>query len=158
MVERLCRCEKLMKRNQHSMPTIQLEDATVCIYMYTPLPWREALQSELTVNRSDVHLLDLPDEISLIILEKLHNIDVFHCLLNINNERLNILAQENIFSNTQFCIDILLKIRHNVKCFILESVSMECILLAIDYPNLTELKIFNFEQKIALSYFPRLST
>jgi hypothetical protein len=30
---------------------------------------------------------------------------------------------------------------------------MERILLATDYPNLTELKIFHFQQEIALNYF-----
>jgi len=128
------------------------------------------------MSQSNVHLLDLPDEILFIILKKLNNIDVLYSLLNINNQRLKILTQEKTFTNTlnfvsidnmssidrckidRFCIDILLKIRHNVKCFILESVSMECILLAIDYPYLTELKLFNFEQNITLSYFPRLST
>jgi hypothetical protein len=115
--------------------------------------------------------LDLSDEILLIILKKLNNIDVLYSLLNINNERLNILVQEKIFNNTldflsidntsstdqrkldRFCIDILPRIHDNVKCFNLEPVSMERILLAADYPNLTELKLFNFKQEIALSYF-----
>ncbi|CAF4341517.1 unnamed protein product [Rotaria sp. Silwood2] len=123
------------------------------------------------MNQLNVHLLHLPDEILLIILKKLNNIDVLYSLLNIDNERLSILAQEKIFSNTlkfvsidnissidhhkidRFYIDILPRIHHNVKCFILEPVLMECILLAADYPNLTELKLFNFEQKIALNYF-----
>ena len=118
------------------------------------------------MNRSNVHLLDLPDEILLIILKKLNNIDVLYSLLDINNGRLNILAQENTFTNIlkfvsidnislidRFCIDILPRIHHNVKCFIFEPVFMERILLATDYPNLTELKIFHFQQKIALNYF-----
>ncbi len=41
----------------------------------------------------------------------------------------------------------------NVKYFILEPVIMERILLATVYPNLTELKLFNFDQQIALKYF-----
>jgi len=123
------------------------------------------------MNQSNVHLLDLPDEILLNILKKLNNIDVLYSLLNIDNERLSILAEEKIFSNTlkfvsidnissiddhkidRFCIDILPRINHNVKYFILEPVSMERILLAADYPNLTKLKLLNFEQKIALPYF-----
>jgi hypothetical protein len=123
------------------------------------------------MTQTNVHLLDLSDEILLIILKKLNNIDVLYSLLNIDNERLSILAQEKIFSNTlkfvsidnissidhhkidRFCIDILPRIHHNVKCFILEPVIMERILLAADYPNLTKLKLFNFEQKVALNYF-----
>ncbi len=45
------------------------------------------------------------------------------------------------------------KFCHNVECFILESVFMERILLATVYPNLTELKLYNFDQQIALKYF-----
>jgi hypothetical protein len=123
------------------------------------------------MNRSHVHLLDLPDEILLIILKKLSNIDVLYSLLNINNARFNILAQQKIFSNIlnfvsidnissiyqlkldRFCIDILPKIHHNVKYIIIEPVSMERILLATDYPNLTKLKIFNFKQEIVSYYF-----
>ncbi|CAF4151053.1 unnamed protein product [Rotaria sordida] len=53
----------------------------------------------------------------------------------------------------RFCIDILPKIHNNVKHLILESMSMEYILLAGNYPNLTSLKLFNFGQHIALNYF-----
>ena len=124
------------------------------------------------MSRSDIHLLDLPDEILLIILKKLNNIDVLYSLLNIHNERLTTLAQEKIFSNIlnfassdsissmdrrkldRFCIDILPRIHFNVKCFILEPGSMERILLlTADYLYLTELKLFDFQQEIALYYF-----
>jgi hypothetical protein len=123
------------------------------------------------MNRFDIHLLDLSDEILLIILKKMNNIDVLDALLNINNERLSVLAQEKIFSNildfasidnkslvhcnklNRFCIEILPKIHLNVKYFILEPISMERILLAANYPNLTKLKIFNFKQEISLYYF-----
>ncbi len=118
------------------------------------------------MSRSNVNLLDLPDEVLLIILRKLNNIDVLYSLLDINNGRLDILAQEKIFSNIlnfvyidnislldRFSTDILPRIRHNVKYFILEPVFMERILLTTVYPNLTELKLFNFDQQIALKYF-----
>ncbi|CAF3686864.1 unnamed protein product [Rotaria sp. Silwood1] len=118
------------------------------------------------MSRSNIHLLDLPNEVLFIILRKLTNIDVLYSLLDINNGRLDILAQDKIFTNIlnfvdidnislidRFCIDILPRIHHNVKYIILEPVLMEHILLATVYPNLTELKIFNFEQQIALKYF-----
>jgi hypothetical protein len=118
------------------------------------------------MNRSNVHLLHLPDEILLKILKKLSNIDVLYSLLDINNGRLNILAQENTFTDIlkfvsindnsiidRFCSDILPRIHHNVRCFILCPVLMERILLATDYPNLTVLKIIHFQQEIALNYF-----
>ncbi|CAF5181274.1 unnamed protein product [Rotaria sp. Silwood1] len=92
------------------------------------------------------------------------------------DEQFDILLQDNIFTNTlnmisksstddddicsiddrildRFCIDILPKIHHNIKHFILEPMSMERILLASNYPKLTSLKLFNFGQNIALNYF-----
>ncbi len=117
------------------------------------------------MNRSNVHLLDLPDEILVMILKKLNNVDVLYSLLDINNGRLNILAQENTFTNIlklvsidnfslidRFCIDILPRIHHNVKCFIFDSFCMKRFLLATHYPNLTELKLLHFEQDFALDY------
>ena len=50
-------------------------------------------------------------------------------------------------------MNILPRIHSNVKSLILESGSMERILLAADYPNLTELKLFNFTDKIFARYF-----
>ncbi|CAF1445844.1 unnamed protein product [Rotaria magnacalcarata] len=118
------------------------------------------------MNPPDVHLLDLPNEILLIILRKLNNIDVLYSLLDINNGQLDILAQEKTFTNVlnfvhtdnislidRFCIYILPRIHHNIKYFILEPVFMGRILLAAVYPNLTELKLFNFERQIASKYF-----
>jgi hypothetical protein len=121
------------------------------------------------------HLLDLPNEILFFILKKLENVDVLYSLLGINNQRLDIITQEPIFSKTlnfvsasqtsdeissisgsildRFCIDILPKIEENVKSLTFESDSMECILRAGIYPNLTELKIFNFNQAIVSRYF-----
>ncbi|CAF3378951.1 unnamed protein product [Rotaria socialis] len=122
------------------------------------------------MNPSDAHLLDLPNEILLIILRKLNNIDVLYSLLDINNGRLDIIAQENTFTNVlnfvhtdnislidRFCIYILPRIHHTIKYFILKPVFMERILRAAVYPNLTELKLFNFEQQIASKYFTGLS-
>ncbi|CAF3654362.1 unnamed protein product [Rotaria socialis] len=118
------------------------------------------------MNRSNIHLLDLPNEILLIILRKLNNIDVLYSLVDINNGPLDILAQGKMFTNTlnftytddislidRYCINILPRINHNIKCFILEPVLLERILLAAVYPNLTEFKLFNFEQQIVSKYF-----
>ena len=118
------------------------------------------------MSRSNVHLLDLPDELLLIILRKLNNIDVLYSLMNINNVRLDMLIREKTFSNTlnfvyidntslidRFSTNILPRIHHNVQYFILRPVFMERILLATVYPNLTELKLFDFDQQIALKYF-----
>ncbi|CAM4798896.1 unnamed protein product [Rotaria magnacalcarata] len=122
-----------------------------------------------------VHLLDLPNEILFLILKKLDNIDVLYSLFGINNQRLDIIAQEQIFSNilnfvsisqstdeicsisdsmlNRFRIDVLPRIQQNVKSLSVESASIECILGAGIYPNLTELKIFNFNREIVPRYF-----
>jgi hypothetical protein len=127
------------------------------------------------MNQHNVHLLDLPSEILFLILRKLDNIDVLYSLLGINNQRLDIIAQEQMFSNIlnfvsislstdeissisglildRFCISILPRIHQNIKSLVVESVSMECILGAGNYPNLNELKIFNFNKGIVSRYF-----
>ncbi|CAF5224876.1 unnamed protein product, partial [Rotaria magnacalcarata] len=105
------------------------------------------------------------------ILKKLDNVDVLYSLAGINNERLDSITREETFSkilnlslvirNTKiidavldrFCNYILPRIHYNVKCLIVEPTSMERILLATDYPNLTELKIFNFQRDSSLRYF-----
>jgi len=128
----------------------------------------------LNMNQHSVHLLDLPNELLFIILRKLENVDVLYSLMNINNQRLDSIAQDQIFTNVlnfvsilqstdeisisgsilnRFCVNILPTIHENVKSLTAESVSMECILGAGNYPNLTELKIFNFNKAIALRYF-----
>ena len=127
------------------------------------------------MNQHNVHLLDLPNEILFFILKKLNNIDVLYSLLDIDNQRLDIIAQDQIFTNIlnfvsisqstneissisgsildRFCVDILPRIHENVKSLTVESVSMECILRAGNYPNLTELKLFNFNKAIVSRYF-----
>jgi hypothetical protein len=127
------------------------------------------------MNQHNIHLLDLPNEILFLILKKLDNIDVLYSLFDINNQRLRIIAQLQIFSNIlnfvhisqltdeissisgsaldRFCDDVLPRIHENVKSLILESASMERILRAGIYPNLTELKIFNFNEAIVSRYF-----
>ena len=49
---------------------------------------------------SVVQLLDLPNEILYCILNKLRKIDVLHSLLGTGNRRLDLLAQDEQFSNT----------------------------------------------------------
>ncbi|CAF4029189.1 unnamed protein product [Rotaria sordida] len=100
--------------------------------------------------------------------------DVLYSLLGVDNQRLDMIVQEKIFTETlnfvlttslddilsiedsmldRFCTNILPRIDHNIKSLILESKSMERILLVTDYPNLAKLKIFNFIDKIASYYF-----
>ncbi|CAM4809796.1 unnamed protein product [Rotaria magnacalcarata] len=100
--------------------------------------------------------------------------DVLYSLLNVDNQRLDMVVQEEMFTENlnfvittstdeifpiadhkmdRFCRNILPIINNNVKSLILESGSMERILLAANYPNLTEIKLFNFTDKIFSRYF-----
>ncbi|CAF0940054.1 unnamed protein product [Rotaria sordida] len=126
------------------------------------------------MNQCNINLLDLPTEILLTILKKLDNMDVLYSLFDVNNQRLDNIIQENTFTNTlnfvlttltddflsisdpildRFCTNILPRIHYNVKSLTLNSLSMERILLLADYSNLCEIKIFNFNSKIASRYF-----
>ncbi|CAF1115087.1 unnamed protein product [Adineta steineri] len=121
-----------------------------------------------------MRLLDLPDEILLLILKKLNNIDILYSIFGFGYQRLDNLLQENTFTNTlnfvittsdgdiysfpyyiitRFCKYILPKIDQNIQYLILDSLSMENILQAGNYPNLTQLKIFNFNDKVFDDYF-----
>ncbi|CAM4969744.1 unnamed protein product [Rotaria socialis] len=103
--------------------------------------------------QSNIYLLDLPNEILLIFIKKLHKVDVLYSLFGINNGRLDILLQEDVFINTlnvttassitgvkfdRFCTQILPQTRY-IKKLILEPTPMKRILLLSDYPNLTYL-------------------
>lgn len=111
------------------------------------------------MNRSNVHLLDLPNEILYCILTKLKKIDVLYSLVGIGNRRLDLLVQDEQFSNTlelvltdeiilsRFCNQILPQIHRNVKQLMLESPTLERILLSGTYPNLSYLKLHKFDQE-----------
>ena len=122
------------------------------------------------MNKSKIHLLDLPNEILLIIMKKLDNINILYSLYGIKNKRLDILLQNDVFINTlnfvtsssitdlkldRFNSYILPRMHHCIKKLILETKSMECILLAGNYPTLTYLELFNFRQEIIFHYFTR---
>ncbi|CAF4006035.1 unnamed protein product [Adineta steineri] len=109
-----------------------------------------------------VHLLDLPDEILLIILKKLGSVDVLYSLLNIN-KRLDQMARSinntkflnfsmNNVQLNRFCCEILPQIHHNIVELTLDIFSMERILLACEYSNLTEIVLTNFLPDILLQY------
>ncbi|CAF3670733.1 unnamed protein product [Rotaria sp. Silwood1] len=124
--------------------------------------------------QSNVNLLDLPNEILLKILKILNNIDILYSLFNIGNQRLDMILQEKTFTTSlnfvlttsddsvssiadsiidRFCISILPKINYDIKSLTLESKSMERILRVADYPNLTELKLYNVNNHIISQYF-----
>ena len=126
------------------------------------------------MHQSNIGFLDLPNDILFIILKKLDHMDVLHSLFNVDDQRLNRIIQDKIFTRTldftlttpandissipdpmlnRFCLDILPKIDHNVKSLILEAGCLERVLHSAEYSHLTELKIFNFDDEIVWNYF-----
>ncbi|CAF1037020.1 unnamed protein product [Rotaria sp. Silwood1] len=106
---------------------------------------------------SSVKLNDLPDAILLIIMKKLHNVEVFNSFIGVN-KRFNRIAHDRTFSSylslmkrsshnsmydplsdsmfNQFCSQILPEIHHQINWLDLESTAMDRILLATNYLNL----------------------
>jgi hypothetical protein len=124
---------------------------------------------------SSIQLTDLPDEILLIIFQKLNNIELLYSLMDVN-PRLDNILNESIFTNRlsfvrflpsylvvrksillfciyplfdrildRFCVHILPKVHEKVKWFDLDSSSIEPILLAANYPNLCGISLFNIK-------------
>jgi len=129
---------------------------------------------EINMNQSIVILLHLPSEILHIILKKLNNMDVLYSLLGVDNQRLDTILLDKTFTNSLsfvlttttndllpitgsmldlFCIDILPKIHCNVKFLTLHSEFMERILRAADFPNLSELRLYNVSDNTISRYF-----
>ena len=123
---------------------------------------------------------DLPDEILLIIFQKLSNTTLLYSLIGVN-KRLNHLVHDSIFTNRltlvrfipshrasltrdlvfplndpildRFCSSILPEIHQKIQWLCLEPLSMERILHATDYPNLHGLALFNIEPSKSIDLF-----
>jgi hypothetical protein len=114
-----------------------------------------------------VKLTDIPDEMLLLILNKLTNIEVLYSLIGVNI-RLDKIANDPLFTEhlsfmtrssngiinsldnsmlNRFCSEILPRIHCQIKWLTLEPLCMERILLAADYPNLRVLSLFNIERE-----------
>lgn len=129
----------------------------------------------MTMKYSDAQLLDLPDEILMIIFNKLNNVEVLFSLMNVN-VRLDKIVHDYTFTNQitlieqngatnlgsplsdkildRFCLKILPQIHEKIKWFKLETISMERILLAANnYPNLHQLDIFIMNKNIDMHLF-----
>lgn len=119
------------------------------------------------MHRSSVYLLDLPDEILIYILNKLDNVDVLYSFYGIKNDRLERIVRDERFSNRltfalninptrilrRFCDSILPQIYLNIQCLCVKSSSLERILVASDYPNLSHSKLLNFGRDNCIRYF-----
>lgn len=111
-------------------------------------------------------LMDLPDEIIMLICGKLNNVDVLYSLLDVN-ARLDRILHDGMFTKKialaqtfsskkeideklldRFCLEILPKIHHQIQQLSVDSLTMERIFLAVDYPNLHQLDIFMINNEL----------
>ncbi|CAF4935521.1 unnamed protein product [Rotaria sp. Silwood1] len=125
------------------------------------------------MEHSMIQLDDLPDEILMMIFKNMCQVDVLYSLIDVN-QRLNTIVHDPIFTThltllehfsdgsihsltdtmlDQFCLQILPKIKHKIKCFDLEPLSMERILLATNYPSLYGLTLYNIDLRTCDYYF-----
>jgi hypothetical protein len=125
--------------------------------------------------KNNLNILDLPDEILLMIFNKLNGIDALYSLVDVN-ERFDRLVLNSLHIRTlnmtkmvikshydrTFSLDnnfllkiserILPRIRHQITELIVEQNSMKHIFLTDTYPQLNSLSFVNFEEEILFQY------
>ena len=156
-----------VKQNERAYKTTDMQVTMV-------LSWASMM------NHSNAQLVKLPDELLLIILKKLANTNVLYSLMGLNL-RLDRIIRDPCFTTEinliklnddetsgqvetlidRFCLDILPTIGHRIRWLKVRSISMERVLLATDYLNLSQLDIlisdkepilhFNGESTVAFS-------
>jgi hypothetical protein len=117
---------------------------------------------------SCITLTDLPDEILLMICQKLNNFDVIYCLKGMN-QRIDRIVHDPMFTTHlsfvkwsrggfldllhcdmirhRYCLQILPSIHDQIKRLDLEVSSMKEILCATSYPNLNRLSLYNIDEE-----------
>jgi hypothetical protein len=124
------------------------------------------------MNRLIVNITDLPDEIILIIWNKLNKLDVLYSFLGVN-QRFDRMVRDVIYTRSvelinnhsktdnyllpnpivnRFCFHILPQIHQNIEHLTVEPLSMGRILRAGEYPHLWKLTLIKFDQQSALRY------
>jgi hypothetical protein len=132
------------------------------------------VNSELKMNKC-LNILDLPDEILLIIFNKMNIVDVLYSLVDVNqrfdrlvldpltirNIDMTMKTFESVYDQTfsiddqilsRICDKILCRIYDQINALTIEQYSMKCILHATNYPQLYSLSLINFEGKILDQY------
>ncbi|CAF3215420.1 unnamed protein product, partial [Rotaria sp. Silwood2] len=126
-------------------------------------------------NNNNLNILDLPNEILLIIFNKLNKVDVLYSLVDIT-QRFNQLALDpfyirnlNMTSKTmksfydhvylidnqvldRICKNILPRIYRQINELIVEQYSMERVLHTINYPQLYSLTLMDFSEEVLFNY------
>ena len=123
---------------------------------------------------SCVRFTDLPDEILMIICQKLNNFDVLYCLKGVN-QRIDRIVHDSTFTSrlsfvkwskcnfidllhcdtilNRYCLQILPDISMKIHWLYLESSSVKHILGVGNYPNLYGLGLYNIEEKTSKYLF-----
>jgi hypothetical protein len=128
-----------------------------------------------TSSKNNVNIVDLPDEILLVIFNKLNGIDALYSLVDVN-ERFDRLVLNSLGIRTldmtktviksyydrtfsldnnfleKICKQMLPQIRHQLNELIVEQNSMKHIFLTDTYPQLDSLSFINFEKEILFQY------
>jgi hypothetical protein len=117
---------------------------------------------------SFIGLNNLPDEILMIIFQKLNNIDVLYSFHGVN-QRLNKIIHDRIFTShltfvkwssdnfidlfssdimlNRFCLQILPEIHDKIQWLDVDSSSLKYILRVANYPNLDSLGLYNIDEE-----------
>jgi hypothetical protein len=143
------------------------------VSVYINIQQHDRLQTKMQSLHNSCGLMNMPDEILLLIMEKLKSIDVLYSLVGVN-KRLNNVVR-NVISNSiitlirtsstdcicplykpdldRFCSYVLPQMHHHITRMILECLSMKRILQAADYPNLCVLGLLQFEYNMFSNCF-----
>jgi hypothetical protein len=119
-----------------------------------------------------MNILDLPDEMLFIIFKKMNMVDVLYSLVDVN-QRFHRLVLDSLYIShlnltnktllngkspianqflNRICEKILPRIHHKINKLTVQPLSMKCILLPINYPQLHSLSLVNFKQKVLLQH------
>jgi hypothetical protein len=133
------------------------------------------LNMNISNNNDDLNLLDLPNEILIIIFNKLNMVDIFYSLVDINQRfnqiifdplyirtlNLTSMTMKSFFTRTfsiennildKICSNILPRISDYVNELVIEQNSIECIFDTFNFPQLYSLSLIDFEEKVLLEY------
>ncbi|UJR15355.1 hypothetical protein I4U23_002304 [Adineta vaga] len=139
-----------------------------CEHKYNRLKTEKNISLRINMEYSCTRLNDLPDEILMMICQKLNNFDVLYCLKGIN-QRFDRIVHDSIFTSrlsfvkcfkcnfidllqcdairNRYCLQILPDIHDKIKRLDLEASSVKQILHATDYPNLNSLGLYNIVEE-----------
>lgn len=145
----------------------------MCLYKYRYFLIRSIEQVKINMERFNVHLNDLPDEILVMILKQMSNVEILYSLSNVN-QRLSTIAHDPIFTShlifsnhhsnnflstlsisvlDRFFLEIFPKIHDKVQWLDLAGPYIERILLFPKFPKLYQLGLFDLEIEYAKYLF-----